>query len=282
MPSLKLPNPFRRGDDRPSLKERAAALKETAGRVIGHSVPQRADDPAFAAILEHRSAYAAWEPYLDEINEELIGSAAFNAAEAAGETCRVREGEAFAALIAARPTTLAGLLAVTKYLPGAIARNGRDRPDDDGVMAFATICGALQDAASKGAIIADASRARARLQLPAPADHDLSACTLPQLARLYEASRGLFRYLASATDAHFFSTSDGREFTPAGKVLDQECSRAGIILDAIVQEVRERAPKDRAERQERARVLALYELSNSSVIEDADVLAELVAATRED
>lgn len=34
MPSLKLSNPFRRGTDRPSLKERAATLKATAGRVM--------------------------------------------------------------------------------------------------------------------------------------------------------------------------------------------------------------------------------------------------------
>lgn len=34
MPSLKLSNPFRRGADRPSLRERAAALKATAGRVM--------------------------------------------------------------------------------------------------------------------------------------------------------------------------------------------------------------------------------------------------------
>ncbi|TXN63520.1 hypothetical protein FV230_19925 [Methylobacterium sp. WL6] len=34
MPSLRLSNPFRRGAERPSLKERAAALRETADRVM--------------------------------------------------------------------------------------------------------------------------------------------------------------------------------------------------------------------------------------------------------
>ncbi|KQO49962.1 hypothetical protein [Methylobacterium sp. Leaf85] len=42
MPSLKLSNPFRRADGRPSLKERAAALKASAARVIRRPKPVEA------------------------------------------------------------------------------------------------------------------------------------------------------------------------------------------------------------------------------------------------
>ncbi|MCJ2036415.1 hypothetical protein [Methylobacterium sp. J-068] len=42
MPSLKLSNPFRRGADRPSLKDRAASLKATAARLMGRK-PDEAD-----------------------------------------------------------------------------------------------------------------------------------------------------------------------------------------------------------------------------------------------
>lgn len=39
MPSLRLSNPFRRGADRPSLKERAASLRATADRVMRQPAP---------------------------------------------------------------------------------------------------------------------------------------------------------------------------------------------------------------------------------------------------
>lgn len=43
MPSLKISNPFRRADGRPSLKERAAALRATAARVIRRPKPVEAE-----------------------------------------------------------------------------------------------------------------------------------------------------------------------------------------------------------------------------------------------
>lgn len=43
MPSLKLSNPFRRGGDRPSLKDRAASLKATAARVMRRKVAEQND-----------------------------------------------------------------------------------------------------------------------------------------------------------------------------------------------------------------------------------------------
>ena len=141
MPSLRLSNPFRRGADRPSLKQRAAALRATAERVVTR--PRSNDDPVFAVISEHHAAYAAWEPHLDAISKPVVGSPAFIAAEAAGKESRIRDAEAFAALISTRPTTLPGLVALAKYLPGAIARNGRDEPTDDGVMGLASMCDAL-------------------------------------------------------------------------------------------------------------------------------------------
>ncbi|TXN65122.1 hypothetical protein [Methylobacterium sp. WL6] len=54
MPSLKLSNPFRRSADRPSLRDRAAALRATAARVMGEAKPltsvKATDDAVLVAL----------------------------------------------------------------------------------------------------------------------------------------------------------------------------------------------------------------------------------------
>ena len=69
MPSLKLSNPFRRNADRPSLKERAAALKTAAARVMKRNpVPPSVAD----RLREMRDYHEGFVPYPTEAPEGLL------------------------------------------------------------------------------------------------------------------------------------------------------------------------------------------------------------------
>lgn len=66
MPSLRLSNPFRRGADRPSLKQRAASLKATAAKVMRKQAKPAAN-PRLVALVEE------WTRLGIQLNDPAIG-----------------------------------------------------------------------------------------------------------------------------------------------------------------------------------------------------------------
>lgn len=116
-----------------------AARNPVLGAVNGASSP----DPVFALIKEHRAAYAAWKPLSDIWNSMLLSDPAYAAAEEAEQVPGERERAALAALVAARPTTLPGVLALAEYLPDAIRGTAIDE-ESEGERALRGIAVALR------------------------------------------------------------------------------------------------------------------------------------------
>lgn len=100
-------------------------------------------DPVFALIDEHRAAYAAWAPLAATWNNLLLTDPAYPAAEEAERVPGERERAALAALMTACPTTLAGVLALAEYLPGAIQQVATDE-ETEAERALRTIAVALR------------------------------------------------------------------------------------------------------------------------------------------
>lgn len=114
-------------------------------------------------------------------------------------------------------------------------------------------------------------------QLASP-DHDLSECTLSQLARLYETWEGVFHHLTAACSVPCFTDSSHTGLTPAGEALDREYDRAGEFLSVIEREARKRIPESPADRNERLNVLVRHEMNCNGRPADPSLLAELTAA----
>lgn len=108
-------------------------------------------DPAIAAITAHKAAYAAWLPHLKATSEAIPNTANCRECEAAAEAPRTHEDKAYEALIGTPPTTLAGLVALADYLPGAVLRNAVVDDDDDSFRALATVCSAVREVARPAA-----------------------------------------------------------------------------------------------------------------------------------
>jgi hypothetical protein len=142
---------------KPTLRERAANLKASASRVIRRkSVADAASspaqyDPIFNLIDQHRAALAAWEPHLEVTSRIKCGTPAFEAAEEAGRESQDTEIAAIRALVAARPATLGGLLALAEYLPDALVRTGMCDNDETGLISLRNVCHSVLQQA--GAII---------------------------------------------------------------------------------------------------------------------------------
>ena len=378
MPSLKLSNPFRRGADRPSLRERAAALRETAGRVMrrpeaASSAKAVVDTDQPRPIDWHRPpvgyvAHPAIEPYgFLRIAEALPLEAARLHSLAKVEFERRREAyrpavpgpteadwtadlrrllrlDAWAAVASPERAEPAGnnisepgfvlfedAAGMTQRKPVAdwiaymaarlyrVARHEGARafnaacasePDQDANALYDRIrrdlrIDALFDLACRSGEAFEASRgcavgarrqhgrgdtlavagdapvgsaATASNIAPTTAPvHDLSACTLPQLARLYETWEGVFRHLAGANEAPCFLDS-GRDYNPAGEVLDQEYDRAAGFLSVIADEAAKRTPTSADDRSERLSVLVRHEINTNGRPAGAALLSELNAA----
>jgi hypothetical protein len=135
-----------RDDTKPSLRERAASLKASASRVIRRkSVADAAwspaqYDPIFNLIDEHRAASTEWRDQLVVFGKMQPGTEGFEAAAATDERTRERGDAAFEALLAAQPTSLGGLLALAKYLPGAFLQTGLIESDEPAWVALRTVC----------------------------------------------------------------------------------------------------------------------------------------------
>ncbi|GJE67552.1 hypothetical protein LNAOJCKE_4784 [Methylorubrum aminovorans] len=101
-------------------------------------------DPILAVIANHKAAYAAWLPHLRAVSETLQTDPAFTALEAAAEAPEKREADAYASLAEVSPTTLAGLVALADYLPGALLRNAVVGADNDAMKALSAMCSAVK------------------------------------------------------------------------------------------------------------------------------------------
>ncbi|KQQ37532.1 hypothetical protein ASF58_23475 [Methylobacterium sp. Leaf125] len=142
MPSLKLSNPFRRGTDRPSLKERAATLRATASRAMS----RKPADPVFPVIARYQAARDAWDAYSDRIRDE--GWDALGGIVLASEV-EGRLGNAWsdisAKVLGTVPTTEAGRLALAAFVETWVADHGNadGSPQDGSETVFAEVYPAL-------------------------------------------------------------------------------------------------------------------------------------------
>jgi hypothetical protein len=110
----------------------------------GSETFRSATDPVFGIIQEHRAAYGAWASTAGHLAARSPAEPAHVAAKAAGREASARERAALDALMMARPTTLAGVLALAKYLPGAIRQVAIDE-EGEGERALRTIAEAVRD-----------------------------------------------------------------------------------------------------------------------------------------
>lgn len=122
----------------------AASARDTKISQAGPENFRSAIDPVFGFIEEHRAAYGAWTSTADTLAARSPTDPAQVAAEAAGREASARERAALDALVMARPTTQAGVLALTEYLPGAIRQVAIDEKGE-GERALRTIGDAVRD-----------------------------------------------------------------------------------------------------------------------------------------
>lgn len=131
------------------LAHRSDAVFEVSkDAVIGHwpVSPRAADetvpDPVLGLIESHRQAYADWFPRMVLKSELPLGTPEYASAEAHERGPAAREQAAYEAVLTARPSTLAGLIAWAGYLPKALAGDGVD-PEEYGARACASLCDAV-------------------------------------------------------------------------------------------------------------------------------------------
>ena len=134
MPALNLRNVLRRNPSRPSLKERAAALKAAAGRAI-----RRPEMPATPAASQQVDPHIAMLPALRQAfawtrDAHPFGECASNSPEDRAFTAVLHHcwGVAHAIVALPPPATLAGLGALALAL-SVHAEEAIGRPQDDGL-----------------------------------------------------------------------------------------------------------------------------------------------------
>ncbi|NEU13558.1 hypothetical protein G3T14_15670 [Methylobacterium sp. BTF04] len=108
-------------------------------RVAGDTLP----DPILALIERHRQAHAEWLPYMEVASEARGGTPEYARAQADERGPLERDQDAYGSLFAARPTTLAGLIAWAGYMPRAVIDNAVDDETAEGVRALGAICDAV-------------------------------------------------------------------------------------------------------------------------------------------
>ncbi|MCJ2089179.1 hypothetical protein MKK88_24790, partial [Methylobacterium sp. E-005] len=101
-------------------------------------------DPVLALIEEHRAAYAEWDRLAEVWSEMLLGDPGYAEAMAASEEPSKREIAAYEALLATRPTTLPGVLALAEYLHEAGSSVRVDIEPSDAERGLATLVDALR------------------------------------------------------------------------------------------------------------------------------------------
>ncbi|MDP4026846.1 hypothetical protein Q8W71_30060 [Methylobacterium sp. NEAU 140] len=105
-------------------------------------LPDAEGDHAHVAIAEHREAYADWKPLGDAWNEMPGDPGWKEAQEAQAEPYRV-QSEAFQELIDTRASTVAGLVALAGYLPGAVIDANCIDVEEDARRALRSVCNSV-------------------------------------------------------------------------------------------------------------------------------------------
>ena len=100
-------------------------------------LPDPKGDYAHVIIAEHRAAYAAWKPLRNAWNEAITNQDALEGAQ--DELYRV-QAEAFGELIDTRAATVAGLVALAAYLPGAVFDANCVEVEEDARRALRSMC----------------------------------------------------------------------------------------------------------------------------------------------
>src|SRR4051812_44028312 len=165
----------------PGIVTRRAVLPILAGPAValaaGVAAPAKTKpDPVFALIEAHRSAYAEFDKAagLLEVAEKLpAGDHRLTVAQHLWDQTNDAEAEALDVVTSCRPTTLAGVVALARYVEAHERRcHGPSAEDCRSWQALGAIAGALAVMASAAPAAADAVSVSA----PAPAaDADLKA-----------------------------------------------------------------------------------------------------------
>lgn len=264
MPSLKLSNPFRRGADRPSLKQRAASLKASAARVMKRRSVNAAPvtptaDPVFPVLARYQAARTAWDAFSDRIENEgwdaLGGSQAVHDEEG-------RLGHAWSNLstevLATVPTTEAGRLALADFVATWVDSHGNadGSPQDGSETVFAEVYPALlRTVRSLGA--------GASAKTPRIADGlDLATADMRTLAAIHDAA-GLICGVADAVSCQpRCYTPQNERWNAVGLFADAISDECGAVLADAVREARKRVPSDDWERGLRLGILAQDTIEN--------------------
>lgn len=109
-------------------------------------------------------------------------------------------------------------------------------------------------------------------------EHDLTALSVAQLARLYEAMEPFEDLIGRAENAPCFRSADRTDRTAAGDIIYREAARLDQFLRDIAKEIERRQPTDDAERDERLRVLVRRAASLDGLSTGRALLTEALAA----
>lgn len=248
-----------RGDEPGMTVSDHAADSLIAGAGVCEPPPAcgAAEDTAFALIEAHQKAYAVWEPLAAAQNCARVGSPEYIAASNAEEGPRRAEVAAFNALFSARPSTLAGTLALAEYLQKAVRRAQIEPELDDGERALATVAAALR--ATVGLPQRHAAPNLVGLL-------DLASATTDDLQTLGE----LAERIGGVAYAHVWGPRCHRgtgpygapEYNEAGKLMLWLGDALTDVETAVDREVARRAPADNCERETRLSMRARLIIDN--------------------
>ncbi|WP_182179521.1 hypothetical protein [Methylobacterium radiotolerans] len=140
---MRKPNTAKAAPEVQDLRQRAARVRDAAGRFIKRSEPIE-PDPVHALIEEHQEAYSKWDRLSAVRNDMEVGAPGYREAVAVSDEPGRREIAAYKALFSARPTTLAGTAALGAYLSEAVRKTSTFAQPTDGELALSTITVAVQ------------------------------------------------------------------------------------------------------------------------------------------
>lgn len=251
------------------------AREAEAMRHVGRPAePEAVPDPILAAIEAHRAAHAVWHPLMCIWNDTHGGTPEYEAARAADAAARQIEREAFRALLATRPTTVAGCLTFTAYLSSAVIDNDHQLDEDT-----AEVLRALRDGATAWgeAPIGEPASAPAALDFGERAklsaeQIELSALDVRSLAHLYEAFQ-VARYSWEGVGSRPYCDRG-----QLGDIPEFEDQRAAFMLGRIANEIASRAPSADEQRDEILMSRVSYEMMCNGRIHDNALLADIASA----
>ncbi|KMO20634.1 hypothetical protein [Methylobacterium platani] len=259
------------------------AREPEAMRHVGRKA-ERVEDPILAAIDAHRAAYAAWHLLMLAWSDTLAGTPEYEAAETIGATARLRERDAFRAILTTRPTTPAGFAALASYLPDVMRQSNPDTEAEALAALDALRAGVMSlrlEAASADPVATAEARSKtdnvdlARLSAE---QIDLSALDVFQLSGLFEAYQ-VARFSWEGVEQRPYSFERGtdrlRHLTDLGKIARFEEERASWIMHRLEQEIVSRKPEDEEQRDEILMVRTQQEFRCNARIHDNALLVDI-------